>query len=332
MIEEIRKIRREFHKLAEISYQEYKTTAYIKEILNKWGIKFHSFENMETGGFCEIGKGPTLLFRSDIDALPIEEDSSHPVISNKRGTMHACGHDFHIAIGLGLMRYFQENPDKLQGKLRVIFQPAEEAAPGGAEYVIKENIWHEARHILGVHVDNQYQPGKVIVPEKAASASSTSLKIELKGPGGHTSRPDDTVDLINVASQYITALQNHINSSIDPRETLSFAFGKVQGGDTHNSIPQKIELRGTLRAHKNSIEKKARKIIRNFTKNFARLYNIDIDLKFPTRCPATINDPELVTGFIQFMKERDKSNLIIQKMASMGADDFAVYLKKLPGM
>ena len=332
MIEEIIKIRRKFHQLAELSYKEYKTTAYIEEILTNWGLKFQNFENLDTGGFCEIGEGAALLFRSDIDGLPIEEAEGHSVKSDTKGTMHACGHDFHIAIGLGLLSYFQQNPNELQGRLRVIFQPAEEAAPGGAEFVKKEDIWQNARHILGVHVDNQYPTGKVIVPEKAASASSTSVKIELIGPGGHTSRPDDTVDLINVCGEYITALQNHLNSSIDPRETISFAFGKIEGGDTHNAIPQKIELRGTLRAHKNSIEKKARNIIKDFTKNFARLYNIEIDLQFPTRCPATNNDPEIVDKIIKFMENRDKSNLIIQKKASMGADDFAVYLDKLPGM
>ena len=333
LISEITKIRRHLHKIAELSYKEYETTSYIQQILTKLDLKFQKFKNLETGGFCEMGHGPCLLFRCDIDALPIKENPDHKIISKNDDTMHACGHDFHIALGLGLLRYFQNYQDSLKGKLRVIFQPAEEAAPGGAEYIIKENIFHDAQHILGVHVDNQHATGKVILSKKAASASSTSIKINLKGPGGHTSRPDETVDLIHVCGEYITQLKSHLTNSIDPRETLVVAFGKIAGGDKHNAMPQNIFLRGTLRTHKNQVDKKARKIISSFSSNFEKLYGIKIDLEFPTSCPATINDPSLVEKFIQSMQEsQQSSNLIFTEKPSMGADDFAVYLEKIPGL
>jgi len=333
LINEITKIRRQLHKIAEVSYKEYETTSYIQQILKKWELPFQNFKNLETGGFCEVGQGSCLLFRCDIDALPIKENPDHKIISKNDDTMHACGHDFHMALGLGLLRYFQNYQESLKGKLRVIFQPAEEAAPGGAEYVIKENIFQDALHILGVHVDNQHPTGKVILSKKTASASSTSIKINLKGPGGHTSRPDETVDLIHVCGEYITQLKSHLTNSIDPRETLVVAFGKIAGGDTHNAIPQNILLRGTLRTHKNQVEKKARKIISSFSSNFENLYGIKIDLAFPTSCPATINDPSLVEKFIEYMqKNQENSNLIFLEMPSMGADDFAVYLEKIPGL
>lgn len=304
-------------------------------MLKNWGLEFHRFENIETGGYCEIGEGPALLFRSDIDALPIEEDRSHTIISENKDVMHACGHDYHTAIGLGLCRYFQQNRDKLKGQLRVIFQPAEEAAPGGAEFVIEENIWQNAKNIVGVHVDNEYPAGQIILPKKTASASSTSMKIVLQGPGGHTSRPDETVDLVHVCGQYVTHLKSHLLNSTDPRTPLSFAFGQIQGGHTHNSIPQKILLQGTLRTHSNQMEQESRQIIKSFTKNFANLNNIKIMLEFPTNCPAAINDENMVQIFSDYMQlqlENQNSSLVYLDTASMGADDFAVYLRKIPGL
>ena len=333
IIDEILEIRRRLHEMPELSYKEYSTTELIKQTLSGWQLKFNHFKELETGGFCDIGQGETVLFRADIDGLPVTENKDHEIISKKRGRMHACGHDFHIAIGLGLLRYFQKFPDKLNGKLRVIFQPAEEAAPGGAEYVIKEDIWENVRAIFGIHVNPREPVGKVILPQEIVNASSTSIFITLNGPGGHTSRPDETVDLIHVCCEYVTQMKNFLINSIDPRETLAIAFGKIDGGHSHNAIPQKIILRGTLRSHDNEISEKARELIRNFSTSFGNLNNMKIDVQFPTYTPVTINNKDLVNLLLDFMRKAGReSRVIIPEKPSMGTDDFAFFSNKIPGL
>ena len=269
--QELLEIRQHLHKCPELSWQEFKTTLFIEEKLKSWGLELKRFENVKTGGYCDLGTGPVFAFRSDIDALPISEDTKHTVLSQHPGIMHACGHDYHITIGLGLIKYFLENKSQLKGTIRLIFQPAEEAAPGGAEKVIKEDIWKKVKCILTTHVDPTIAPGKIILRKGAVQASSTSLNIELTGRGGHTSRPYLTDDLIQISSQYLVQLTAFIKQTIDVQETISFAFGSIHGGSTHNIIPEKLNLRGTFRTLDNKILEKTLSNIQLFSKDFARL-------------------------------------------------------------
>jgi len=332
IINEITLIRQQLHREPELSYKEFKTTKLIKNTLENWGIDFHSFKNMATGGFAEVGHGKTLLYRSDIDALPIIENKTHENCSIIEGVMHACGHDFHTVIGMGLLRYFQLFPDKLQGKLRVIFQPAEEASPTGAAEVIKEEIWDDAVAILGTHVIQEDVVGKFLLTKEASNGSNTTVEICLKGPGGHTSRPDQSVDLILTSCEYVTQIHSFIKNKIDPRETVSFAFGKIAGGHVQNAIPQSMELGGTLRTHSNEILQKSKELILKFSKNFARIHDMVIDVNFPTTCPVAVNDSKLVEIFIDYFHKNDRQDLIILPKPSMGADDFSFYLDKVPGL
>ena len=331
--QELSDIRQHLHKFPELSWQEFETTQFIDEKLKFWGLKLKRFGNIENGGYCDLGSGPVIAFRSDIDALPISEETEHAVLSQNPGVMHACGHDFHITIGLGLIKYFLENKSKLKGTLRVIFQPAEEAAPGGAEKVVEEDIWGKVKYILTTHVDATLAPGKIILREGAVQASSTSLSIELTGRGGHTSRPFLTNDLIQISSQYIVQLTAFLNQITDVQETLAFAFGSIHGGTTHNIIPEKVNLRGTLRTLDNEILEKTLSSIHQFSKDFARLYGIKIKVLFPTNCPASINNPFLYDEFIRFMKKAGLgNNLLMPKKPSLGADDFAFFAQKIPGL
>lgn len=330
---EIIEIRRILHTYPELSFKEINTTKFIEEKIKSWGLKFHRFNTLETGGYCDIGEGEAIAFRSDIDALPIIESPSHKIISKNNGIMHACGHDFHTAIGLGLLKYFSENNNKLKSKLRVIFQPAEESAPGGAELVVKENVLENVKGIFAIHVDPMLEVGKFNIVEGPVQASSTSIHIVFNGPGGHTSKPSETVDLINVAAFYITQIQSYIQQNIDSRETVAFAFGQILGGSTHNIIPQQVLLKGTLRTHNNEVLNKCLELMKYFTNSFAQLYKIKIDLNFPTNCPTTINNSVLTKKFIDYMKASDNTDkLVIDSKPSMGADDFAFYGLTVPSL
>ncbi|HID40177.1 MAG TPA: amidohydrolase [Calditrichaeota bacterium] len=326
-------IRRQLHSYPELSFKEYKTTQLIEETLKNWGVEFHRFKNLDTGGYCTIGRGRTIAFRADIDALPIEENQNHKTISCHPGIMHACGHDFHTAIGLGLAKYFSSKAEQLHKRLMVVFQPGEEAAPGGAEKVLEEKIWNETEAILAVHVTPDLAVGKFILLNGAVQASSTSIYVEISGPGGHTSKPSESVDLINVSALFVTQLQNYLHQKTDPQETVVLVFGSIHGGSTHNIIPQKIQLRGTLRTLNNSVLNDTISSMRLFSSDFEKIYNIKIKLQFPTNCPATINDPLLFKKFADFIKDVGKDdNLITDRMPSMGADDFAFYTQKFPGL
>lgn len=333
MLLELIEIQNHLHTYPELSFKEFKTTQFIEEKIKSWGLIFKRFKHLETGGYCDIGEGEIIAFRSDIDALPIEENHSHKIISKNTGVMHACGHDYHTAIGLGLLKFFNENKHLLKNKLRVIFQPAEEAAPGGAELVVNENILKNTKAILAMHVDPTLEIGKISVLEGPVQASSTSIYIELFGPGGHTSKPSETIDLINVAAFYITQIQSFIQQKIDSRETVALAFGMISGGSTHNIIPQKILLRGTLRTHNNEVLQKCFDLMNEFCQNFAKTFGIKIELKFPTNCPATINDSGLTNKFINFLQKSGKENqILIGGKPSMGADDFAFYGLHVPSL
>ncbi len=332
--EEIFNLRKHFHEHPELSFKEFQTTETIAATLQKWGIPFNHFENLETGGWADVGEGETLYaFRSDIDALPIEEDTKHAVKSKNAGIMHACGHDYHTTIGLGLLKYFKDHPQELNGKLRVIFQPAEEAAPGGAEKVAGEDIWQDVQGILTVHVQPQTPTGTFVLFDGPVQASSTSLFIRLKGPGGHTSKPNETIDLINVGSQYVVQLQSYLKQRIDSRDAIAFAFGSVHAGETHNIIPQELTLRGTLRTLDNAVLSACLETIKSFSQKFGALYDVSVDVQFPTNCPATVNDHWLSAKFLEFVQtQRNDLHLLQPKKPSMGADDFSFYLQKVPGL
>lgn len=333
LLPEIMEIRRTLHRFPELSFREIKTTELIRRKLKSWGLEFVPFKHLDTGGYCDVGAGPAIALRSDIDALPIKENPRHEIISRIPGQMHACGHDFHTAVGLGLLKYFAENKEDLPGRLRVIFQPGEEAAPGGAESVVKENIWESVKSIITVHVAPGVQSGKFILHMGPVQASSTSVRINISGPGGHTSKPFKTIDLINVCGFYITQLQSHLAKKTDARDTVAFAFGAVNGGSTHNIIPQRVELRGTIRTLDNQVLADSQNLIRKFSASFANIYGAQINVQFPTTCPATINDRQLAEKFLAFMQVNDKEeNLLLPPKPSMGADDFSFYLEKVPGL
>ncbi|MDO9547507.1 MAG: M20 family metallopeptidase [Candidatus Marinimicrobia bacterium] len=336
LMKEIVSARQWLHEHPELSYKEFETTKFIKDILDMWDIQFHNFQNIDTGGYVDIGNNSRTIigFRSDIDALPITENPAHNICSKNNGVMHACGHDFHTAIGLGLLKYFNDNQQDLNGGgLRVIFQPAEEATPDGAEFVSKESLFKNMTGLLGIHVDGRMKVGQYSIIKGTACASSTRLEITFIGKGGHTSRPHNTVDLIRVTSQYIVQLPEYLKACFDSRDNFVLVFGKIEGGHSHNIIPSEIKLTGTLRNFDNHILDQLLKRITIFSDHFAKLYGLDIVASFPNITPAVINDDRLYNHFIDFSNRMQYyENIQILKKPSMGADDFSLYLDQVPGL
>jgi amidohydrolase len=180
---------------------------------------------------------------------------------------------------------------------------------------------------------SDFDPGKIVLSEKTANASSTSVALTFLGPGGHTSRPDETVDLINVVAAYINQVTNYLHSHIDPRDSFVCVFGEIKGGSAHNIIPCEVSLRGTIRTFDNSVNNRIISLLQQYSNDFSDTYGIKINVNFPSMCPAVVNDSNLMNIYRHFIAANDAANdFIVVDKPAMGADDFSYYLEKAPGL
>ena len=261
-------IRRYLHQHPELGYQEFNTSDYLKNLLKQSGYKIKQSKEMGTGFFCEIGDGPkpALGIRCDIDALPIQDQKTVDYRSKNDGQMHACGHDVHTTILTGLAFLLKENPIKIPGTVRFIFQPAEEKIPSGSLQMINAGAVDGLDHLFGYHVLPKMDSNKIGIKTGPMSAAVSLLDFELFGPGGHTSRPLETVNLISVAADLVQDIQNEIQKLNTTDSPAVIAFGQIAGGFTFNVIPSKIQLRGSIRYFNVEKKKMVQRHIRNIVK------------------------------------------------------------------
>lgn len=328
--EHIYSYRRDFHQYPELSFQEYRTAETISKHLESFGIE-HRKGVGKTGVVGEIvfGDGPTIALRADMDALPIQEVGDLKYKSKNEGVMHACGHDGHMAILLGAANALSKNKKLKKGKVRFIFQPAEEGA-GGARYMIKDGCLDQVDEIYGLHLWN-YQPvGEIGVKSGPIMAAADMFDIIIKGKGGHGATPQGTVDAIVVASNLITMLQTIVSRNTNPLDNTVVTIGEINGGQNFNVIADEVRLTGTTRAYtennRNMIKKRMQDIIDGVSKSFGA----EIFLKYKEGYPPTVNH-ENPTKLVL-----EASSMVVGKGAgypylSMGGEDFSYYLQKVPG-
>ena len=328
--ENIYSYRRDFHQYPELSFQEYRTAETISKHLESFGIE-HRTEVGKTGVVGEIvfGDGPTIALRADMDALPIQEVGDLKYKSKNEGVMHACGHDGHMAILLGAANALSKNKKLKKGKVRFIFQPAEEGA-GGARYMIKDGCLDQVDEIYGLHLWN-YQPvGEIGVKNGPIMAAADMFDIIIKGKGGHGATPQGTVDAIVVASNLITMLQTIVSRNTNPLDNTVVTIGEINGGQNFNVIADEVRLTGTTRAYtennRNMIKKRMQDIIDGVSKSFGA----EIVLKYKEGYPPTVNHEDPTKLVLE------ASSMVVGKGAgypylSMGGEDFSYYLQKVPG-
>ena len=328
--EHIYSYRRDFHQYPELSFQEYRTAETISKHLESFGIE-HRTEVGKTGVVGEIvfGDGPTIALRADMDALPIQEVGDLKYKSKNEGVMHACGHDGHMAILLGAANALSKNQKLKKGKVRFIFQPAEEGA-GGARYMIKDGCLDQVDEIYGLHLWN-YQPvGEIGVKNGPIMAAADMFDIIIKGKGGHGATPQGTVDAIVVASNLITMLQTIVSRNTNPLDNTVVTIGEINGGQNFNVIADEVRLTGTTRAYtennRNMIKKRMQDIIDGVSKSFGA----EIVLKYKEGYPPTVNHEDPTKLVLE------ASSMVVGKGAgypylSMGGEDFSYYLQKVPG-
>ncbi len=325
-------VRRDLHRHPELSWKEERTQGVILERLEALGVE-DVRPLARTGATALVrgaSEGPCVLWRADIDALPVPEKTDLPFASENAGVMHACGHDVHTAIGLGLTELVAASRESLAGSVRFVFQPAEEAS-GGAVQCIEEGIL-EGPHVdrvLGLHISADVPVGTINVAPGPFFASPTSLKITIGGRGGHAASPHQSVDAVVVAAHVITALQTVVSRSLPPLESAVLTIGKVEAGFRGNVIAESAELRGTLRTYNERVRTRMLAKTEEVVNGVCTAFGATGAIEHRTSCPPLVND-DGITAFVQAEAERFFGTTT-RAVPGMGAEDMAYFLEQRPG-
>jgi amidohydrolase len=328
-------IRHHLHAHPELSYQEFKTAAFVKEQLNKMGIPFREMAGTGVVGLLE-GKNPgsrVVALRADMDALPIQEANDIPYRSKNEGIMHACGHDVHTTVLLGASRVLQELRNEWEGTVKLIFQPGEEKNPGGASLMIKEGVLKGPvpQAIFGLHVHPGLEVGKLSFRGGMVMASADEIYITIRGKGGHAAAPHLTVDTILVASHLVVALQQIISRNRNPLSPSVLSITSVQGGHTTNVIPSEVKLMGTFRAMDEQWRFRAHELIRKQATELVHSMGAEIDLHIDVGYPMVRNDEALDKVARAEAREFLGADKVLETEVRMGAEDFGYYTQQIPG-
>ncbi|MBI89604.1 MAG: peptidase M20 [Candidatus Marinimicrobia bacterium] len=322
--------RRDFHQYPELAFQEHRTSNTIAQELKLMGLN-PKLNVGKTGVTADLkfGSGPVIGIRADMDALPMQETSGLEFSSKNNGVMHACGHDGHMAMLLGAAKVLSNYDKTYNGTIRFIFQPAEEGE-GGARYMIADGCLDGVDEIYGIHLWN-YQPiGEVGVKDGPVLAAADMFDIKIKGVGGHGAAPQGTVDTIVVSSHLIQALQTIVSRNTNPLESTVISIGKINGGNNFNIIADELSLSGTARAYteknRNLIKNRMQEIVNGISKT----YGAEICLDYKDGYPPTINHEEPTRKVLQAASRVVGENASTPYL-SMGGEDFAYYLEKIPG-
>ena len=342
MIEEIKKlsdvffddvvtIRRHMHMNPEISFQEFETSKYIKELLSSWGIEYTD-GYVNTGILAVIkGESPlskTIALRADFDALPINEENEVDYRSRNEGVMHACGHDAHTACMLGALRILNATKKSWKGTIKFIFQPAEERLPGGANQMIKEGVLQNpnVQNILAQHVLPDLEVGKVGFRCGTYMASTDEIYITVNGIGGHAAIPDKYNNPIIATSALILKL----NEFFKHKDETIFAIGYVNGSGSTNIIPNNVNLMGTFRALDEGYRIKLHDDIKIIIEKVSKDYNTKIDIEIRKGYPALHNDEEFTKKQIFNAKKYLGEENVVDLPIRMTAEDFSYFANILP--
>lgn len=327
--------RRDIHKHPELSYQEVRTTAKVKEAMEALGLEVKTFDDI-TG--CTVlipgkGDGPVLGLRADMDALPMTELTDVDYKSINDGVMHSCGHDAHTTILAGTAKYVVESGlmDNIDGSLKLFFQPAEEGG-AGAEKMIQRGALDNPNvdAVIGCHVMPTGKTGTAGVHLKEGMASADAFKIHIQGAGGHGSRPHETRDPVVAAAHIIVAAQTIVSRNLDPNEVGVITFGAIQSGTAGNIIPAEATLTGTIRTFTHEIRDLLMGRLEEMADNIGRAFNVECTFENPVCYPPLIND-EKMSAFVRETLEDflGQENVEVLKPIT-GAEDFSYFASARP--
>lgn len=334
-LDEVISIRRYLHQNPELSLKEFKTSEFVAKELNKLGLPVQrGIKNNGVVSNLNIGKGEkTLMLRADMDALPIQEETNFEFKSNNPGVMHACGHDVHTAILLGVIKILNEIKDEINGNVKFVFQPAEENNPtGGAPLMIKEGV------LENPHVDNavalhvwDYPIGKIALKPNAMMSESNRIFINIKGQASHASKPHEGHDAIVCAAYLITQLQTIVSRAIDPSDVVVLTLSKINGGVRYNVLPGEVSIEGTVRCSSVEVCEILPDKIEEFVKDVCKIHGCAYEYKFSHGYPVTMNDPKL-TRLVKksIIDSMGEDSLVEMDNPDTGGEDFSFFAKEVP--
>jgi amidohydrolase len=326
-------IRRHIHSYPELSGQEYQTAAYVAGVLSSCGMVVQEAVG-RTGIIGElVGRTDDRLvaIRTDMDALPIQERANLEFTSRKPGIMHACGHDVHTTVGLGTALVLSQLGEVLPGNTRFIFQPAEEIAQG-ARWMVKDGAMNDVSAIFSVHVFPSIPAGSVGIRYGALTAAADDLEIMIMGESGHGARPHEAIDAIWIASQVITTLQQAISRTQNPLRPMVLTIGQISGGRAPNVIADQVRLTGTVRSLHPETHANLPEWIEGLVASICSTYGARYEISYRRGVPSVQNDLALTQLLEESARDAWGSDRVqILPEASLGAEDFSVYLQHAPG-
>jgi len=333
--EELVSVRRDLHMHPELGFQEFRTAKIVAEKLGGLGYEVQTGVG-KTGvvGLLQGGQPgeKVVLLRFDMDALPIQEENDVAYRSQTPGVMHACGHDAHVAVGIGVATLLARHKDKVPGTIKLMFQPAEEGL-GGALSMIEDGLLEGPKvdYALGLHVSSTHALGTAVVRSGALLAASDKLEISVRGRGGHGAHPDQTVDAVLVAAQLVVALQTIVARSINPLDTGVVTVGAIHAGEAGNVIAETALMRGTIRSFSQEVRALLHRRIREVAAGVAATFGATIDVTIILGVDPTINAPEPTNVVHRSAAAVLGDTNIDTAYRTTGGEDFSAVLERVPG-
>ena len=325
-------MRRQLHQIPELGFQEYKTQAFLLKYLQSLPADRLIIEEWETGLFVKVlGKNPSKIigYRADIDGLPITEQTDIPYPSQHEGRMHACGHDFHMSIALGVLTHFVQYP--IDDHVLFMFQPAEEG-PGGALPMMQSEQMakYKPDMVVALHIAPEYPVGTIATKPGLLFANTSELYIDLKGKGGHAAFPHETRDMVVAACQLVNQLQTIVARNVDPLDSAVITVGKITGGTVQNIIAETARLEGTIRTLSASSMNKVKARLEKLVEGIKIGYECEVDIDYGAMYYQVYNEENLTKEFMSYVEEQTDVNVIHCREAMTG-EDFGYMLKDIPG-
>jgi amidohydrolase len=324
--------RRHIHERPELSYDEHETARFVEWKLRRWGLEPE--RPTPTSVVARLRgelPGPTIALRADMDALPIQEENTFEFASKHPGVMHACGHDGHTAMLLGVAQLISRRRAELPGEVRFVFQHAEEKPPGGAVELVEAGVMDGVDVVVGAHLMSIVDTGQIVVLPGPELAAADLFEITVRGSGGHAALPHETVDPIAVATQLVSALQLLVSRQTDPLDSAVLSVTRIAGGTAHNVIPETVELWGTVRTFRPETREATRESMARIADLVTNAFGATADFRWIEGYAAVVNDPRVATVIADAASNVVGTDGVVDIPPIMGGEDFSAYLTRTPG-
>ncbi|NUP98392.1 MAG: amidohydrolase [Armatimonadetes bacterium] len=333
VVDEVVTLRRDLHQHPELAFEEYRTAALVAERLRSLGLEPRTgIAGTGVTALVGNGQGPTLLLRADMDALPVQEENEVPYRSTVPGKMHACGHDGHTAMLLGLAKLLAERRETLPGRVKLCFQPAEERG-GGARPMIEAGVLADppVDAAFAMHLWASLPTGTIATAPGPLLAASDAITIQIRGKGGHAASPAECVDPVLVGAQLVTALQSVVSRNVEAHQAAVVSITQFHAGDADNVIPDSATLNGTVRTFDGAVRSRIERRLQTLVEQTAAAFGATAELDYQHGYPAVVNEPTMTNLVSRAAAEVVGEEAVLPLGPVMGAEDFAYFLREVPG-